>query len=242
MDVEIAAPDVPPFADPAFARTALTGSAALTDEELLTLVMAGTARPERRPGRPRPPATARTRSAERLLRAAGSLRTLARWSLPEIAAVPGIGDRRAVPLLAALELGRRTALEKVERGAALHAASEAYRHYRAALRDERREVFLVALLDARHRLLRDVRIAEGSLTATLVHPREAFAPAVREPAHAVLFVHNHPSGDASPSEQDVALTRRLVAAGDILGIQVLDHIVVGEEDWYSFAEAGALRG
>lgn len=215
-------------------RTALTGTAAVTDDELLTMVMAGQARG-------RPPAAARARAAQRLLRAAGSLRRLATWSLPEIAAVPGIGERRAVPLLAAIELGRRTALEPKERGASLNGATEVYRHYRAALRDERREVFLVALLDVKNRLLRDVRIAEGSLNATLVHPREAFAPAVREPAHAVIFVHNHPSGDASPSDDDISLTRRLVAAGDILGIRVLDHVVVGDQDWYSFAETGALR-
>lgn len=239
MDL-LAAGDAPPIV-PALERTALLGSAAFTDAELLTLVMSGPVRPERRPGRPRLPATTRTRAAERVLRAAGSLRGLAAWSFPEIASIPGVGERRAAPLVAALELGRRTALERKERGASLNGAGEVYRHYRAALRDERREIFLVALLDARHRLLRDARIAEGSLSATLVHPREAFAPAVREPAHAVVFVHNHPSGDPTPSDEDVALTRRLVAAGDILGIRVLDHVVLGEEDWYSFAEAGALR-
>lgn len=223
-----------PFPIAALERTSLTGAAALTDEELLTMVMSGLATP-------RPPAAARVRASQRLLRSARTMRALATWSLAEIAAVPGIGVRRAVPLFAAIELGRRTALEKKVRGASLNGASEVYRHYRAALRDERREVFLVALLDVKNRLLRDVRIAEGSLTATLVHPREAFGPAVREAAHAVIFVHNHPSGEASPSDDDVSLTRRLVATGDILGIRVLDHVVVGEEDWYSFAEAGALR-
>ena len=241
MELESLFAEPPPLVVPAFDRTALTGPAAFTDDELLTLVMAGAVRPERRPGRPRRPPATRNRAAQRLLHSAGSLRELAKWSLPEMAAVPGIGDRRAVPLLAAIELGRRTALEKKERGASLNGAAEVYRHYRATLRDERREIFLVALLDAKQRLLRDVRIAEGSLSATLVHPREAFGAAVREPAHAVLFVHNHPSGDATPSPEDIALTRRLVAAGDILGIAVHDHLVIGEEDWYSFAEAGALR-
>lgn len=229
--------DAPPLIVPSFERTALTGAAGFTDDELLSLVMNGRVRPQRRPGR----ASAPARAAQRLLKAAVTLRGLATWSFPEIAAVAGVGERRAVPLVAALELGRRTAMEKKERGASLVGAAEVYRHYRAALRDERREIFLVALLDAKHRLLRDVRISEGSLTATLVHPREAFAAAVREPAHAVLFVHNHPSGDPSPSDEDISLTRRLVAAGEILGIRVLDHLVIGEEDWYSFAEAGALR-
>lgn len=234
--------DAPAPLLPELRRTAISGMAALTDVELLTLVMSGVSRPSRT-GRPQKlPPTSRARAAERLLRAAGSLRRLARWSLPEMSCVAGIGDARAAPLLAAIELGRRTALERVEPGAPLGSPSEIHRHYRAVLRDERREIFLAALLDTRLRLIRDVRISEGSLNAAVVHPREAFAPAVREPAFAIAFVHNHPSGDSSPSDEDRALTKRLVACGDVLGIKVVDHIVIGEDEWFSFAEAGALKG
>lgn len=219
----------------ALQRTALTGMAALTEAELLQLVMSG-GRRSRRASSP-----SALRAAERLARAAGSLRRLARWTLPEIACVAGIGEQRAIPVLAAIELGRRTALETVPRGATMASSAEIYRHYRATLRDERRELFLAGLLDTKLRLIRDVRISEGSLDATVVHPREAFAPAVREPAHAVVFVHNHPSGSPEPSSEDRALTKRLVTCGDILGIRVVDHLVLGEGDWYSFADAGQLR-
>ena len=238
-----AADDLPPVVPLPLERTALTGAAALTDDELLTLVMAGPPRrPRRRSGHGSTERVIdRSRPARRLLRAAGTLRNLAAWSLPEIAAVAGIGERRAVPLFAAIELGRRTALERKPRGDTLSGSGEVYRHYRTVLRDERREVFLAALLDVKNRLLRDVRISEGSLAASLVHPREAFGAAVREPAHAVIFVHNHPSGDPTPSDEDFALTRRLVAAGEVLGIRVLDHVVMGEGEWFSFADAGKLR-
>jgi DNA repair protein RadC len=102
----------------------------------------------------------------------------------------------------------------------------------------RKEVFCVLLLDAKHRKLREARISEGSLTASIVHPREVFAPAVRESAAALILVHNHPSGDPSPSPEDVELTRRLRQAGEIVGIRVLDHVIVGAEHHFSFVDAG----
>ena len=237
MDFETFETDVSPSL---LDRVEMAGAAALTDEELIASVLGA-----RQPRFPRgESARGRDRSnetARRVLRRAGSLRTLASWSLAEIAAIPGIGARRAQPLAAAIELGRRTAHERKSRGQPIGGAAEIYRHYRPILRDERRELFLAALLDVKYRLIRDVRVTEGSLSQTMVHPREAFAEAVREPAYAVIFVHNHPSGDVAPSNEDLAITRRLVAAGDALGIPVLDHVILGEEDWYSFAEAGRLR-
>lgn len=207
----------------------LASTTTLSDEEVLTALLSA------RGGRNG------VEAARRLLHAAGGLRRLATWTTPEIGAVRGIGLQKAMGVAAAIELGRRTAHARQARGNPLCASADVFRHFRGALRDERREVFLVALLDVKNRLLRDVRISEGSLAASLVHPREAFAPAVREPAHAVVFVHNHPSGDPTPSDEDAALTRRLVAAGDVLGIRVLDHVVVGDAEWYSFADAGRMR-
>lgn len=103
------------------------------------------------------------------------------------------------------------------------------------------EEFWCFLVDVKNRPLRRVLISVGSLAASLVHPASVFKEAVREPAHAVILVHNHPSGDPTPSDEDRALTRRLVAAGEMLGIRVLDHVVIGKGDWYSFADAGQLR-
>lgn len=110
-----------------------------------------------------------------------------------------------------------------------------------AIIDRGREHFLSIPLDAKMKPLGVAVVSIGSANATLVHPRETFQPAVLLGAHAIIVVHNHPSGDPEPSEADMSLTRRLVAAGDILGVALLDHVVVGATDWYSFAEAGALR-
>jgi DNA repair protein RadC len=113
-----------------------------------------------------------------------------------------------------------------------------FAHVRGRLAALCHEEFLVLLLDAKHRKLREVRVSQGSLTAAIVHPREVFAPAIHEAAAAVILVHNHPSGDPSPSPEDLSLTRRLREAGTILGIEVLDHVIVGANAYYSFAEAG----
>lgn len=179
--------------------------------------------------------------ARRLIERGGGLRPLAAWTVPEFTSLTGIDRRRARALAAAFELGRRANSARVPRGAPLVSSLDVYRQFRPVLRDARREIFLVALLDVKNRLLREVRISEGSLSASLVHPREAFAPAVREPAHGVVFVHNHPSGDPTPSDEDAQLTKRLSAAGDVLGIRVLDHVVIGDDDYYSFADAGRMR-
>ena len=102
------------------------------------------------------------------------------------------------------------------------------------------EIFKVVLLDAKHAILRDATVSEGSLTLSIVHPREVFNLAVRESAAAVIFLHNHPSGDPTPSQEDRVLTTRLVAAGDVLGIRVLDHLIVGDGRYVSFADQGWL--
>jgi DNA repair protein RadC len=109
------------------------------------------------------------------------------------------------------------------------------------LRDLRHEIFKVVLLDAKHAIIRDVTVSEGSLTLSIVHPREVFTMAVKESAAAVIFLHNHPSGDPSPSQEDHVLTARLVSAGELLGIAVLDHIVVGDGRYVSFADQGWLH-
>jgi len=108
------------------------------------------------------------------------------------------------------------------------------------MRDLRKEQFWAILLDGKNRVLREERVSEGSLTASLVHPREVFAPAIRESAGAFVFVHNHPSGDPTPSVEDVEITRRLCSVADLVGIRVLDHVVVGDGAYVSFLERGLL--
>ncbi len=123
-------------------------------------------------------------------------------------------------------------------GEAVLSPADVHRHFHPRLRDASHERFVVVLLDGRHRWIRDVVVSQGTLTASLVHPREVFRPALREASAAVILVHNHPSGDPTPSREDVEITGRLVRAGDLLGIRVLDHVIVAERGYVSLREAG----
>jgi DNA repair protein RadC len=105
---------------------------------------------------------------------------------------------------------------------------------------EKRELFYVVLLNNKNRKIRDVKISEGSLTASLVHPREVYNPVIRESAAAVIFVHNHPSGDPAPSPEDIDLTKRLKEVGEVVGVRVLDHVVIGYDRYFSFSDKGML--
>jgi DNA repair protein RadC len=126
-------------------------------------------------------------------------------------------------------------------GASFCASQDVADFYRPRLRDRKKEEFRCVLLDTKNRFLREETVSTGSLTASLVHPRETFKAAVRESAAAVIFVHNHPSGDARPSQEDIALTKRLVQAGDLLGIRVLDHVIVGDGGHFSFRDSGLIQ-
>jgi DNA repair protein RadC len=154
-----------------------------------------------------------------------------------LASLPGIGLARAAALLAAFELGRRGAWSPPRRGERCLDPGRVYELMRHAAHAER-ECFYVVLLDVRGRLLKTLRIAEGSLTQCPVSPRDALRPAVREGAHGVVFVHNHPSGDPSPSPEDGDLTERLRAAASLVGILARDHVIVAAHGYYSFVEAG----
>jgi len=151
-----------------------------------------------------------------------------------------MGPAKSATLAAALELGRRLAARRLRSGDPVRGPADVFRHFHARLRDVRHERFLVLLLDGRHRLLREVVISQGTLTASLVHPREVFRPALREAAAAVVLVHNHPSGDPSPSNEDREITARLADAGHLVGIPVLDHVVVADRGWSSLSELGAI--
>lgn len=137
---------------------------------------------------------------------------------------------------AAVELARRTLAAPLPREAPLRSASDVYARYRYLLADSPVEVFLALLLDVKHRPVREVRVSVGTLDGSLIHPREVFARAVAERAGAVLLVHNHPSGDPSPSPEDREVTRRLRSAGEIVGIPVLDHVIIGDCAFHSFRE------
>lgn len=206
------------------------GSEALSDAELLALLL-------RTGGR----GSGVLAVAGRLLVLRGGLEGLARSSARELAEVPGVGPAKTATVLAALELGRRLAGRRLRPGAALRGPEDVYRHYHPSLRHSHQERFFAVLLDGRHRVLRHEVVSLGTLTASLVHPREVFRPALRASAAALILVHNHPSGDPTPSAEDRDVTARLVRAGQILGVRVLDHVVVAERGYCSLREEGLLE-
>lgn len=170
-----------------------------------------------------------------------SLRNLTRATCADLCHTPGVGPVKASRILAALEIGRRVATERRAMGAAFQISQDVFDTYSARLRDAKQESFTVILLDSKNRFLREETVALGSLNQSIVHPREVFRPAIHEAAASVILVHNHPSGDPSPSDEDVRVTARLVEAGKLLGIRVLDHIIVGEGQYFSFFDQGRLE-
>src|SRR5690606_20356982 len=153
----------------------------------------------------------------------------------------GVGAATAGRVLAALELGRRAASEEAEPGSPIRGPEDVFRRIGPRLRDLPQEEFHAVLLNTRHRVLREVLVTRGILDASLIHPREVFRPAVAEGAAGVILVHNHPSGDPTPSPEDRAVTRQLARAGRAVGIPVIDHVVVGRGRWASLsADLGDL--
>ncbi|MCC6750921.1 MAG: DNA repair protein RadC [Deltaproteobacteria bacterium] len=211
-------------------RLSRAGAEALDDAELLALVL-GTG------GRGSGGVLALSQA---LLARFGGLEGLQRCRAVELQTLAGVGWARASALVAVMELGRRSLALAQRPGPRVTGARDAYHWFRPHLASRRQEVFVVLSLDAKHRPLAVLQVAQGSVSSVEVHPREVFAPAVREQAAAVIVAHNHPSGDPEPSAEDRELTRRLRQAGQILGIPVLDHLVVARGTYTSFAERGWL--
>jgi DNA repair protein RadC len=176
-----------------------------------------------------------------MLRSAeGSLRRLASRPVADLTSLAGVGRARAAVIHAALELGRRMAAEGRGEATPVRSPRDIVAIFAPRLEDLPVEEFHVAVLDAQHRLERDITITRGILNSSLVHPREVFREAIAERAAAIILVHNHPSGDPSPSTDDRNVTEQLVSAGRLLDIPVHDHVIIGRGRYTSFAEAGLL--
>jgi DNA repair protein RadC len=205
------------------------GAAGLGDNELLAIVLGhGGAR------------ASALDLANAVLGAAGGVHGLVRTRHDELRTIPGIGAARGAQILAAVELGRRTltrgASERVQIASPRAAAEFLLPQYG----NRPVEQFGIVLLDTRHRVLRTVVLSIGTLDASIVHPREVFGAAAAAGAAAVVLFHNHPSGDPKPSVEDVELTRRLAAAGVLMGIDVIDHLILADVRYFSFKEEGTF--
>jgi DNA repair protein RadC len=216
---------IPNRADGPRERLQRLGASALSDAELVALVL--------RSGG----AGAEVEAlARRLLSGFGGLASLV-GEVGVLQRAPGVGPAKSASLVAAREIGRRLSTRRLEPGMRIHGPSDVHRHFFERLRACPTERFLALLLDGRHRVLSEVEISRGTLTASLVHPREVFRSAIQRSAAAVVLVHNHPSGDPAPSREDEQVTERLTRAGELIGIRVVDHVIVAERGFHSFTDA-----
>jgi DNA repair protein RadC len=216
-----------PLAERPRERLARLGPSALSSRELVAALLGTGARG----------ASALDLAGELL---GSGLHGLAARSLHELEGVRGLGRAKATRLVAALELGARLASDGGSPLPALQSPGETARYLLPRYAARPVETFGLLALDARHRLRREAVVSVGCLTASLVHPREVFQEAVVSRAAALVLFHNHPSGDPEPSAEDLALTRRLAAAGSLMGIEVLDHLVLGAGRYVSLKERGVL--
>ncbi len=205
------------------------GAAALGDNELLAIVL----------GHGRSRASALD-MANAVLEAADGAHGLVRTRYDDLCAIPGIGPARAAQILAAVELGRRTLTRPLRERVQIVNARSAAEFLLPQYGSRPVEQFGVLLLDTRHRVIRTLVLSVGTLDASIVHPREVFGAAAAAGAAALVLFHNHPSGDPRPSQDDVELTRRLAAAGVLMGIDVIDHVILADVRYYSFKEEGSF--
>lgn len=168
------------------------------------------------------------------------LRTLAQATIEELSEIKGIGPVKAVQVKAALELGRRMTLLPAEERPVIRCPEDVSALLMGDLRNLDREYFLVLLLNTKNQVLAKETVSIGTLSSSMVHPRELFKVAVRRSAAAVILAHNHPSGDPTPSQEDITITKRLIEAGEILGIDVLDHIIIGDNRFTSLKSKGLI--
>lgn len=172
-----------------------------------------------------------------------SLRDIDSASISELSSIKGLGTAKIAQIKAAFELGKRLMGEFNEDRPSFNSSLNVYSYFAPRFKNYKKEIFMAILLDSKNRLIKEKeydKVSEGTLTSSIVHPREAFKEAIRESAASVIFVHNHPSGDPSPSQDDITITERLKKAGEIIGINVIDHVIIGDGKYISLKERGFL--
>lgn len=206
------------------------GPSGLGDNELMALVLGGGTRGH-----------SALDLANRLIDHAGGLQGFTRLSVSALCHVAGVGRARAAQVVAAIELGRRTLVRDMVERPRLSTPRQMAGYLLPEYGSCAVEQFGIVMLDSKHRIIRIKLLSVGSLDSTVVHPREVFREAAAAAAAAIILFHNHPSGDASPSPDDVVLTARMVSAGDIMGIDVVDHLILADQTYYSMMESGHIR-
>lgn len=205
------------------------GAEALSNAELLAILLRTGSRKE-----------SALHLAQRVLHESGGLRRFAERQWDEWTHISGIGPVKAVELQASLELGRRVSRSRLPEAVVIGRPQDAADLLMEELRHLREEHFVVLFLNTKNRVIGRQTLSIGSLNASVVHPREVFRAAIRRSSASILCAHNHPSGDPAPSPEDIQLTRRLAEAGQLVGIELLDHIVIGDNRFVSLKELGCM--
>lgn len=205
------------------------GAGALSNSELLAILLrTGTAK------------ESAVKLAGKVLAASGGLRQLTDLSVAQLTAIKGIGQAKAVQLLAGIELGRRLSRARLEDTPAIRSPREAAELVRDDLRYLNQEHFIVLFLNTKNRVIGKETLFIGSLNASIVHPREVFKSAIQRSSASIICAHNHPSGDPTPSPEDIDVTRRLAEAGKLMGIELLDHVIIADQAHVSMKELGYI--
>jgi len=205
------------------------GAAALKNEELLAILLGTGTQGE-----------SAIRLAERIIQECGGLRRFAEISWEELTQIRGVGPAKALQLQASIELGRRLARSRLPDMVRISRPQDAADLLMEEMRHLREEHFVCLFLNTKNQVIGRQTLSIGSLNASIVHPREVFRAAIRRSSASILCAHNHPSGDPAPSPEDVQLTRRLAEAGELIGIELLDHLVIGDNRFISLKEAGCM--
>jgi DNA repair protein RadC len=203
------------------------GSYGLTDTELLAIVIGKGVRNK-----------SALDLAKEIVNKTGSLKKLSQKSVGEIEnlKIQGLGRAKIIALLAALEAGRRSLSDKTGKKHKFQNPEDVYNYYYPLIGGLKYEVFKVIAVDGRNIMINEHTVSKGILDASLVHPREVFQFAINENASAIFLIHNHPSGVLKPSDDDLRITERICRAGEIMGISVVDHVIIGEQGYYSFSQ------
>lgn len=208
----------------------LKGKIALSDAELLAILIGSGSRNE-----------SAVDLCKRILASnENNLNQLGKQSIQQLLQFKGIGEAKAITIIAALELGKRRRLEEAKQLTQIKSSKDVFEHMQPLIGDLQNEEFWVLLLNNSNKIIQKIQLSKGGLTATLVDVRLLFKQALEHFATAIILVHNHPSGQLKPSDADKNITRKIADAGNVLEIKLLDHIIVTEHDYFSFADDGIL--
>ncbi len=207
------------------------GSSALSDAQLLSVIIGSG-----------DPGTKRNAIdlCRDLIKIFGGFNQIDGASVNELCSIQGIGEAKAAQIKAAFELGKRLVSQRAVSKPKFGCSQDFVDYYSPFLKNIKKEVVRAALLNPKLKLIKDISVSEGILNASVVHPREVMISAIKESAASIVLVHNHPSGDPTPSQADIEITHRLRKTGDIIGIKMLDHIIIGDGMFYSFADEGMI--